>query len=48
MSPDTVTFLLGLLNQLTLGTGAPDFEETAMAVIKARRELSALAPEPDA
>lgn len=40
MSPETVTFLLGLLNQLTLGTGAPDFEETAMSVIKARRELT--------
>lgn len=47
MSPETVTFLLGLLNQITLNAGAPEFEENALAVIKARRELTdLLATEP--
>lgn len=46
MSPDTLTFLLGLLDRITLSAGAPDFEEQAHAVIKARRELSALVTPP--
>jgi hypothetical protein len=39
MTPDTLTFLLRLLDQVTLAVGAPTFEAEAAACIRARREL---------
>lgn len=42
MTKDTATFLLGLVNGLTINVGAPDFEEALAKVIAARTELAAL------
>lgn len=39
MTVEVARFLLGLLDRQTLSVGAPDFEETAQLVIRARREL---------
>lgn len=40
ISEDTAAFLLHVLAGVTLNAGAPDFEEAALAAIKARRELN--------
>jgi hypothetical protein len=42
MSPETITLLLNLLNQVTLQASAPNFELAAAAIVAARRELEAL------
>ena len=39
---ETAQFLLGLLGQVTLSAGAPDFAESAAAIVKARAELEAV------
>ncbi len=41
MSKETVAFLLSLLDQVTLQASAPDFEQTAVAIVLARKELQA-------
>lgn len=41
ISTDTAEFLSTILNGLTLDASAPDFEEAAYALIKARKELTA-------
>lgn len=43
LTPATARFLLGLLDQQQLTVGAPDFEEAAASVIRARQELVAIA-----
>lgn len=47
MSPETIRFLLGLLDGLTLNAGAPDFEDAFQNIVKARRELQAQLPADD-
>jgi hypothetical protein len=39
ISAETAAFLTRVLDGITLSVGAPDFEETATAVLTARREL---------
>lgn len=39
MTTETLRFLLTLVDAQQLSIGAPDFEQTAAAVIKVRREL---------
>lgn len=42
MSPETVQFLLGLLDAQQIDCGAPDFEAAVASIILARRELTSL------
>lgn len=41
MSHETLLFLLGLLDQVTLQASAPNFEQVAAAIVTARQELEA-------
>lgn len=46
VSQDAARTLLGVLSQISLSVGAPDFAETAAAISQAKRELEAgLAPD---
>lgn len=42
VSPETVRFLLALLDSLTISMGAPDAEQQFAAIVKARSELRSL------
>lgn len=44
ISEETAAFLLTVLGTVTLSVGAPDFEQTAEAMIRAKRELTADRP----
>ena len=45
-SPDVLALFDGLLRQVTLNVGADDFEEMAVTVTKAKRELAAAFADP--
>lgn len=42
LSPDVTEFLLDIVGNLTLSSGAPDFEKAAALIVKARKELDAI------
>lgn len=50
LSAPTARFLLGLVNDLRPYSGAPDFEQASLAIIRAQTELKAIVeksvPEP--
>lgn len=46
MSPDTVEFLLELLNRVSVSAADPNLEQATAAIVKARRELEAQLPKP--